>query len=135
MRKIVSLAAAAALTLSGAASLAPATAAAQQYTNYGKDPCMVERSRAADKGAVAGALLGALTGGAVASRKNRTEGALLGALVGGVAGHQIARAQVRCTPYPPHVQAQRDCQWVAEGYDEFEICQGRDGIWRPSGRG
>ena len=135
MRKTVALASAAFLAPSGALFAAPSVAVAQQYTNYGKDPCHVERSRAADKGAVAGALLGALTGGAVASRKNRTEGALLGALVGGVAGHQIGRSQVRCSPYPPHLDARRDCQWVYEGYDGFEICPGRDGIWRPSGRG
>lgn len=135
MRKIVALASAAVLAASGAVAIAPSVALAQQYTNYGKDPCQVERSRSADRGAVAGALLGALTGGAVASRKNRTEGAVLGAVVGGIAGHQIGRSQVRCAPYPPHLDARRNCQWVYEGRDGFEICPGRDGIWRPSGRG
>lgn len=135
MRSIAALVSAAFLAVSSAVAVAPSVAVAQQYTNYGKDPCQLERSRSADRGAVAGALLGALTGGAVASRKNRGEGALLGAVVGGIAGHQIGRSQVRCAPYPPQVEARRNCRWVYEGHDGFEICPGRDGIWRPSIRG
>jgi len=133
MRNFVSPLLAVVVAISGAVTALPA--AAQQYSNYGPDPCQEQRDQAGRNGAAVGAVVGGLAGAGVADRKNRTEGALLGALVGGLAGRQIGRSQARCAPYPQSVEPRRDCRWVYEGADGFEICPGRDGIWRPSGRG
>ncbi len=47
---------------------------------------------------------------------------------------------VKCAEYPRGVTYHRaNCRWVQEyyggAYHDFEICQDRDGVWRPSGRG
>ena len=133
MRSFVSLLGSAAIATAGVFTGAPA-AVAQQYSNYGEDPCEERKDKAGQNGAIAGAMLGGMVGLGASDRKNKTENAILGALIGGLAGRQIGRSQVRCAPYPPHLEARRNCRWVYEGVDGFEICQGRDGVWRPSGR-
>jgi uncharacterized protein YcfJ len=132
------------LVLATAAALAaplatvPQLALAQSSRNYGSDPCRAEQRRQANRGTVAGAAAGAVLGSVVAGRGDRTEGALIGGAVGAVAGHQIAKNPVKCVNYPRRISQRRDCRWVQEYYGGrthgFEVCRGRDGVWRPSGR-
>ena len=136
MNRVLAFAAAAAVAASTMA--VPTFAAAQ---NYGSgDPCRTEQRRKANQGTVAGGVLGALVGGSVAGNGAKTEGAVLGGVVGAVAGHQIAKNNVKCGSYPKRVQRssyqRNNCRWVQEsGRDRsFEVCRGRDGGWRPSGR-
>jgi hypothetical protein len=133
-----------ALTAAAAAAVpmlgAPQFAAAQSVRDYGAgDICRAEQRKSATTGAIIGGVAGAAVGRGVAADNARTEGTLLGAAVGAVAGHQIGRARVQCTGYPRGVAARRNCQWVQEYYGgrmhDFEVCRGRDGVWRPSGRG
>ena len=140
------------ITLAGAAAIAvstfsiPQVSLAQSARAYGSgDVCAVERRSSANKGTALGAVAGALLGGAVAGNGAKTEGAVLGAGLGAVAGHQIGKNQVRCVNPPPRVAARykqarnNNCRWVQEYYGgrnhDFEVCRGRDGVWRPSGRG
>lgn len=64
------------------------------YWAYRNSDCE-RRARSNDSGTAAGALIGAIAGGAlgsnVAARKNRSEGAVLGAVVGGALGAAIGR--------------------------------------------
>ena len=119
----------------------PQFAAAQAYASYGAgDPCRAEQRAAANNGTVAGGVLGAVIGSAVAGRGSRLGGAVVGGTVGAVAGHQIAKHSVRCVDYPRRIGSRRaGCRWVEEyahGRNRgFEVCRGRDGVWRPSGRG
>lgn len=137
------------LTLMAAASLAattlaaPQIAAAQAYNNYGSgDICRAEQRAAAKRGTIVGGLAGALVGSTVAGRGDRTEGALIGGAVGAVAGHEIGKGKVNCTAYPKRIRQTENtrgrCHWVQEREDGrvegFEVCRGRDGVWRPSGR-
>lgn len=83
-----------------------------------------------------------MAGSAIAGRGDRTEGALIGGAVGAVAGHEIAKRRVQCSSYPRRVSqtsySRSRCHWVQEYYGgrshSFEVCRGRDGVWRPSGR-
>jgi uncharacterized protein YcfJ len=118
---------------------APQFAAAQSARNYGDgDVCRAEQRRQANTGTAVGAVAGALLGSAVAAKGAKTEGAVLGGAVGAVAGHQIAKHRVKCVSYPNRVSARSNCRWVQEYYGgrnhSFEVCRGRDGTWRPSGR-
>jgi uncharacterized protein YcfJ len=133
------------ITLAGALAIAASTfavpqfAAAQSGRDYGSDdPCYSQQRRSANRGTAAGAVLGALVGGSVAGHGAKTEGAVLGAGLGAVAGHQIAKNNVKCTAYPRRVSARSECRWVQEYYGgrdhSFEVCRERDGVWRPSGR-
>lgn len=138
-----------ALALTTAAAIAvstlavPTFASAQSGRYYGEgDPCRAEQRRKANQGTVAGGVLGAIVGGSVAGNGAKTEGALLGGAVGAVAGHQIAKNNVKCGSYPKRVSRssyqRNNCRWVQEYYGgrnhSFEVCRGRDGVWRPSGR-
>lgn len=133
------------LVLSAVAAAAPAfaipdLAAAQSARNYGSgDICRAEQKRSATTGALVGGAAGAVVGRSVAADNARTEGTLLGAAVGAVAGHQIGKSRVQCVNYPRRVSARQNCRWVQEYYGGrthgFEVCRGRDGVWRPSGRG
>ncbi len=134
------LAFAAAIVVTAPTLAIPQFAVAQSARSYGSgDVCRAEQKRKANQGTVIGGLSGALLGGAVAGNGAKTEGAVLGGVVGAVAGHQIAKGRVKCVDYPRRVQARRDCRWVNEYYGGrnhgFEVCRGRDGTWRPSGRG
>lgn len=137
MNRIIVLATAAAIA--APALVAPQFAAAQSARSYGDgDVCRAEQRRQANTGTAVGAVAGALLGSAVAAKGAKTEGAVLGGAVGAVAGHQIAKSRVKCLDYPHRVSARANCRWVQEYYGgrnhSFEVCRGRDGVWRPSGR-
>jgi hypothetical protein len=141
MKRSLAFIAAAAMLLPGLA--VPQFASAQSARNYGEDPCRDQQRSSANKGTVAGGVIGALVGSQVAGHGDRTAGALLGGAAGAVAGHQIGKHQVNCTGYPRRISQTRysraNCRWVQEYYGgrnhSFEVCRGRDGVWRPSGRG
>ena len=90
------------LALAGAVIMAggPAVGYAQPYDHgwrpaesYGSyDPCGAAKDEAGRNGAVAGGLLGALAGAAVAGRGSRVGGAVVGGAVGAVAGNQGSSA-------------------------------------------
>ena len=134
------------ITLAGAAAIAASTfaipqfAAAQAYRDYGTaDPCVEQQRSAANKGTAVGAVLGAVLGSQVAGHGAKTEGSIVGAGLGAVAGHQIAKSNFKCVTAPRRVAVRADCRWVQEysrgRNHDFEVCRGRDGVWRPSGRG
>lgn len=133
---LVSAAAVAASTL-----VVPQFASAQSARAYGSgDLCAAQKRAAGTKGAVVGGLIGAFAGSQLAGHGARTEGTILGAGVGAVAGHEIAKRNVHCVAYPARISAHKaNCRWVKEYYGgrnhSFEVCRGRDGVWRPSGRG
>lgn len=140
MKRALTFTAIAAIT---ASTLAVPTFASAQGRSYGSgDVCREQQRQSANKGTVIGGLSGALLGGAVAGNGAKTEGAVLGGVVGAVAGHQIAKRNVQCSSYPKRVARssyqRSNCRWVQERYDgrnqSFEVCRGRDGVWRPSGR-
>lgn len=139
MNRVLALAAAAAVAAS--TLTIPTFAAAQSYGSG--DPCRAEQRRKANQGTLAGGVLGAVVGGSVAGNGAKTEGAVLGGVVGAVAGHEIAKRNVKCGAYPKRVSRnsyqRNNCRWVQEYYGgrnhSFEVCRGRDGVWRPSGRG
>lgn len=139
MRTILTLSAA--LAIATPAFVAPTFADAQASRSYGRgDICAYKREQAKRKGTVAGALIGGTLGAAAASKGVKTEGAVLGGVVGAVAGNQIARDNFHCSNYPKRVSYHRsNCRWVQEYYGGrwhgFEVCRGRNGEWRPSGRG
>ena len=137
------LAIAAVFAVAGSTFAVPQFAAAQSSRDYGNgDLCREQQRRSANKGTIAGGLLGAVVGGSVAGNGAKTEGALLGGALGAVAGHQIAKNQVKCGSYPRRVSqsnfSRNNCRWVQEYYGGrdhgFEVCRARDGVWRPSGR-
>jgi hypothetical protein len=119
----------------------PQFASAQSARTYGSgDLCAAQKRAAGNKGAVVGGLIGAFAGSQLAGHGARTEGTILGAGVGAVAGHEIAKRNVHCVAYPTRISAHKaNCRWVQEYYGgrnhSFEVCRGRDGVWRPSGRG
>lgn len=128
-----------AAAIAAPAFVAPQFAAAQSARTYGEgDVCRAEQRRQANTGTAVGAVAGAVLGSAVASKGAKTEGAVLGGVVGAVAGHEIAKRRVKCVDYPRRVSARANCHWVQEYYGgrnhSFEVCRGRDGVWRPSGR-
>jgi len=139
MRTILSLTAA--IAIAAPAFMIPTFADAQSTRSYGRgDVCSYRRQQAKTKGTVTGALVGGVLGAAVGARGNKTEGALLGGTVGAIAGNQIARDNFHCSNYPRRVSARSNqCKWVQEYYGGrwhgFEVCRGRNGDWRPSGRG
>jgi hypothetical protein len=141
MNKALAISAAAAVAAS--TLVVPTFASAQSGRYYGSgDPCRAVQRRKANQGTLAGGVIGALVGGSVAGNGAKTEGALLGGAVGAVAGHQIAKNTVKCGSYPKRVSRssyqRKNCRWVQEYYGgrnhSFEVCRGRDGVWRPSGR-
>lgn len=139
MRTLLALVSVVAITAPALA--APGVSYAQSARSYGSgDLCAAQRREAGQKGAIAGGILGAVVGSQVAAKGAKTEGAVLGGVVGAVAGNQIAKRNVRCVDYPRRISHRRaNCRWVQEYYGgrnhDFEVCRGRDGVWRPSGRG
>lgn len=110
----------------------PTTAAAQDYGR--DDPCNAAKHKSAKTGTIAGGVVGALAGSAVAGKGDRGKGAIIGGALGAAAGHQIGLHNYKCVAYPRRVHARAGCHWVAEDGSNFEICRGRDGVWRRSGR-
>lgn len=140
MKRVLTFTAIAAIA---ASSMMVPTFAAAQARSYGSgDVCREQQRQSANKGTVIGGLSGALLGGAVAGNGAKTEGAVLGGVVGAVAGHEIAKRNVKCGSYPKRITRssyqRSNCRWVQERYEgrnqSFEVCRGRDGVWRPSGR-
>ena len=134
MKRCLNLAAATVLVIASA-SAAAAPAAAQGYYWSG-DICHAAQKHEARKGATIGAVTGGVVGAAVT--KNRVAGALIGGSAGALIGHSIGKSQVQCIAYPPHVHRRHNCRWIQEKthgeWRQFEVCQGSDGYWRPSGR-
>ena len=138
MRKLMSLAVAAAVA--APLFIAPQFAAAQSSRSYGSgDICYAEKKKAEKKGVVTGAILGGILGAAVAGDDDRGKGALIGGSLGAVAGKEVGRKNMKCVDYPRRYSQRNNCRWVQEDYrgrtHDFEVCRGRDGVWRPSGRG
>ena len=132
MRMTVSIAASLASLLASAAL--PGLASAQVWR---EDPCRYERHEAARNGSLAGGLLGAIVGSQIAGRGNHTAGAIIGGGIGAVAGHQIGAHTVECRTYPEGYRHHAGCHWMSDYYRgrsrSYEVCQGRDGDWRPYG--
>jgi outer membrane lipoprotein SlyB len=86
----------------------------------------------ANKGTAIGGVGGAVLGSQVAGHGNKTEGAILGGVVGAVAGHQVGKsANSKCDDnYRPARTVQ--CKIVRKHGDRYEVCRGRDGVWRRS---
>ncbi|MFZ5668086.1 MAG: glycine zipper 2TM domain-containing protein [Pseudomonadota bacterium] len=63
---------------------------------YRYDACARAQTQRGTGGALVGASLGALAGGNVAARGNRTEGAVLGGLLGAVIGANVGRSSAAC---------------------------------------
>ena len=134
------------VTLATVAALAaplfavPQITLAQAYRDYGRDDlCQQEKRDSANKGTVVGALVGAVVGSQIAGHGHKGAGALVGAGAGALAGRQIGKSRVNCKSYPQRYGYGPDnCRWVEEDHRgrtrEFEVCQDRDGEWRPSGR-
>ena len=141
MRTILTLTAA--IAVAAPAFVDPTFVEAQSARSYGRgDICRQERREAGNKGTVTGAIVGGVLGAAVAGKGAKTEGAVLGGVVGAVAGHEIGKRRVKCETYPSRIKqtqySRNNCQWVQEYYGNrdhsFEVCRGKDGVWRPSGR-
>lgn len=80
-------------------------------------------------GTVAGAGVGALAGGAIAGRNDRTAGALIGGVAGALLGNQITRGSQDCAHAYGYYDSQG--QWHATNVDRSQA-QGyydRDGAW------
>jgi uncharacterized protein YcfJ len=86
MRKLILVASLAALAATAAS---PDIAAA-------KSRCERDRSNNRVAGTVAGGVLGALAGSAIAGRGSGTEGAVIGGVVGAVAGNQLTKKKSPC---------------------------------------
>ena len=110
----------------------PTAASAQDYGR--EDPCNAAKHKSAKTGTIAGGVVGALAGSAVAGKGDRGKGAIIGGALGAAAGHQIGLHNYKCVAYPRRVHARAGCHWVSEDGSSFEICRGRDGVWRRSGR-
>ena len=141
MTRIIAIATAAAIAASSMA--VPQFALAQSARDYGSgDVCKAEKKSSTTKGTIAGGVIGALVGNAIAGKGNKTEGTIIGGVVGGAVGHQVGKHLVKCAAYPSRVSqtaySKASCRWVQEYYNNrdhsFEVCRGRDGVWRPSGR-
>ncbi len=141
MKRTLTLTAAAAILASSL--MVPQFAAAQSTREYGNgDICREARRESGHKGAIVGGVLGALVGSQVAGKDDRGKGAVIGGVVGAAAGNQVGRSRVNCKGYPSRIAqtnySRKNCQWVSEYYGgrthNFEVCRGKDGVWRPSGR-
>jgi hypothetical protein len=119
-----------------AAGLATARPALAQDYYWSGDICHAAQKHEARKGTAIGAVAGGVLGAAVT--KNRAAGALIGGSAGALIGHSVGKSQVQCIAYPPHYQHRQSCRWIEEKqqgrWRQFEVCQGGDGYWRPSGR-
>ena len=138
------IAAAAILALSAAAAPAPVTAQTAPLAEFGRgDICQQQKQEAGTKGALIGAVGGALLGRAIAGRGHKTDGTLLGAAAGAGVGYGVGRGSVTCIDYPPQITqtdySRQNCRWVQQSPQDgkprqFEVCQNADGVWRASGR-
>jgi hypothetical protein len=132
MQKFIAAALAAALV---AQPLVVPTSAFARDGDYGReDPCVAAKHKSAKTGTVAGGVVGALAGSAIAGSGDRAKGAIIGGALGAAAGHQIGLHNYNCAAYPRRVAARANCHWIVEDGRSFEICRQRDGVWRPSGR-
>jgi len=135
MNRSLNLVAAAAIAAGGLLTT-PAVAQPPSGIYWTGDICRAAQAHEARRGATVGAIAGGVLGAAVS--RNRAAGAVVGGTAGALAGHAIGRSQVRCVARPPHFRPHRNCQWVEDRFHgrwhTFEVCQGRDGAWRPSGR-
>ena len=61
-----------------------------------KSRCERDRANSRVAGTVAGGVLGALAGSAIAGRGDGTEGAVIGGVVGAVAGNQLTKKKSPC---------------------------------------
>ena len=136
------------LALCLAATCALSTLAVPQYASavdrdYGRgDICVSKQKEATTTGTIPGGALGALAGAALAGKKDRTAGVIVGGLIGAGVGHQVGKHYIKCSAYPSRLTqttySRQNCQWITETYDgrdhDLEICRGKDGVWRPSGR-
>lgn len=99
----------AAMTMVAGLAMVPTFASAQGYppssggynNGYRYDACQRERTSRGTGGALVGAGLGALAGGNVAARGNRTEGAVLGGILGAVIGANVGKTAAACEPGQP----------------------------------
>lgn len=97
----------AAMAMVAGLTAAPSLASAQTYgsdtapaydSGYRYDACRRERTNRGTGGALVGAGLGALAGGNVAARGNRTEGAVLGGILGAIVGANVGTSSAACQP-------------------------------------
>lgn len=104
-----------------AAALVPSFATAQQSCERQRDTQVV--------GTVAGAGLGALIGGAIAPRGDRTAGVIIGGVGGAVVGNQVARPYADCS----HAYGYYDhnSQWHANAIQRADArgYYDRNGAW------
>jgi len=138
------IAAAAILALSAAAAPAPVAAQTAPLAEFGRgDICQQQKQEAGTKGALIGAVGGALLARAIAGRGHKTDGTLLGAAAGAGVGYGVGRGSVTCIDYPPQITqtdySRQNCRWVQQSPQDgkprqFEVCQNTDGVWRASGR-
>lgn len=99
----------AALAMLAGLAVVPATASAQSYSpgaggydgGYRYDACQRERTGRGTGGALVGAGIGALAGGNIAARGNRTEGAVIGSILGAVIGANVGKTSAACEPGQP----------------------------------
>jgi len=127
------MAAAAAAFVSIAAT--PVAAQAPPGVYWSGDICRAAQAHEARRGTRTGALVGGAIG-AAASRS--VGGALIGGTAGALVGSAVGRSRIRCVAPPPRHSRRHNCQWVQDWvhgrWQTFEVCRGRDGFWRPSGR-
>jgi hypothetical protein len=124
----------AAVAMIAGLAVVPTTASAQPYSpgasgydgGYRYDACQRERTGRGTGGALVGAGIGALAGGNIAARGNRTEGAVLGGLLGAVIGANVGKTAAACEPgQPDSYQQGYAAPPVQDGYYGYD--DGRSG--------
>ncbi len=125
------LAGLAAMTMVAGLAAVPTVASAQPYPaggydgGYRYDACQRERTNRGTGGALVGAGIGALAGGNVAARGNRTEGAVLGGILGAVIGANVGKSAAACQPgQPDSYQQGYAAPPVQDGYYGYEPAPG-----------
>lgn len=136
LRNITLIAGAAALSL-GALAPVTASAADERYDGY----CYVKKEDLAGKDAALGAAAGAIAGGLLGKKGDKTKSAVIGGAVGGVAGYVVGKnstQKIRCRQGKYYVfkngyydPAPRDDHRIVffesrpEGMDYYYISKGR----------
>jgi len=118
----------AAMTMVAGLAMVPTFASAQPYPSspdgysngYRYDACQRERTSRGTGGALVGAGLGALAGGNVAARGNRTEGAVLGGILGAVIGANVGKTAAACEPGQAGAYQQGYAPPVHDGYYGYQ---------------
>ena len=123
----------AAVAMVAGLAVVPTTASAQTYSSgaggydggYRYDACQRERTGRGTGSALVGAGIGALAGGNIAARGNRTEGAVLGGLLGAVIGANVGKTAAACEPGQPdsYQQGYSDAP-VQNGYYGYDDGRG-----------